>query len=173
MSYEYSESYDWEELIDTLNNQVNKIADLEAKLAESETRISNLKEANNTFSFIGDYITKYLDKREFTFKDIEDFFKSFEKLKQQLAEKDAEIEQWKSMAERSSSVLDRFNYCGESIIYNTTREQDKISFAVDILEELADCSNYINSKLDFECGSYVSEKAIRDKIEYLKGKKDE
>lgn len=51
--------------------------------------------------------------------------------------------------------------------------QDKISFAVDVLEEIADCSNYINSKLDFECGSYVSEKAIRDKIKYLKGKKDE
>ena len=51
--------------------------------------------------------------------------------------------------------------------------QDKISFAVDILEELADCSNYINSKLDFESGSYVSEKSIRDKIKYLKGKKDE
>lgn len=33
--------------------------------------------------------------------------------------------------------------------------QDKISFAVDILEELADCSNYINSKLDFECGSII------------------
>ena len=55
----------------------------------------------------------------------------------------------------------------------TYAEQDKISFAVDILEELADCSNYINSKLDFECGSYVSEKAIRDKIKYLKVKKDE
>lgn len=51
--------------------------------------------------------------------------------------------------------------------------QDKISFTVDILEELADCSNYINSKLGFESGSYVSEKAIRDKIKYLKGKKDE
>lgn len=51
--------------------------------------------------------------------------------------------------------------------------QDKISFAVDILEELADCSNYINSKLDFESGSYVSEKSIRDKIKYLKGNKYE
>lgn len=56
---------------------------------------------------------------------------------------------------------------------NCVKNQDKISFAVDILEELADCSNYINSKLDFECGFYVSEKAIRDKIKYLKGKKDE
>lgn len=56
---------------------------------------------------------------------------------------------------------------------NCVKNQDKISFAVDILEELADCSNYINSKLGFESGSYVSEKSIRDKIKYLKGNKYE
>ena len=53
------------------------------------------------------------------------------------------------------------------------KDQDKISFAVDILEELADCSNHINSKLDFECGFYVSEKTIRDKIKHLKGNENE
>lgn len=36
MSYEYNDSYDLEELIDTLNNKISKISDLEAKLAESE-----------------------------------------------------------------------------------------------------------------------------------------
>ncbi len=88
-------------------------------------------------------------------------------LETKLAEKDDEIQQWKSMAERSSNLLDRFSRTGE------IKAQDKISFAVDILEELADCSNYINGKLDFESGSYVSEKVIRDKIKYLKGNEDE
>ena len=67
--------------------------------------------------------------------------KENEELKQQLADKDAEIQKWKSMAERSSSILDRFNYCGESIVYNTTRDQDKISFAV---EKLVGVQKYIS-----------------------------
>ena len=63
--------------------------------------------------------------------------------------------------------------CGFMVDAKDKDNQDKISFAVDILEELADCSKYINSKLDFESGSYVSEKAIRDKIKYLKGNENE
>ena len=90
------------------------IADLEAKLAESDEIINNLEQQCLICN-----------------KDKEN-----EQLKQQLAEKDAEIEKLKSMAERSSSVLDRFNYCGESIVYNTTREQDKISFCIEQLEKV-------------------------------------
>ena len=62
-------------------------------------------------------------------------------LKAQLAEKNEEIEQWKSMAERSSSILDRFNYCEESVVYNTTRDQDKISFAIKQLEKVKEAIN--------------------------------
>ena len=51
---------------------------------------------------------------------------------------------------------------------NEQIEQDKISFCIEKLEELADCSNYINSQLDFECGFYVSEKCIREQIKQLK-----
>ena len=95
-------------------------------------------------------------------------------LQSQLAEKDKEIEDIRN------THIYRFYLNEDKVqdVYMTdvmlkVFNQDKISFAVDILEELADCSNYINSKLDFECGSYVSEKTIRDKIKYLKGKKDE
>ena len=153
----------------------NKISDLEAKLAESET---------DKKALISDYenrITKHQELMSWLEHNNEE-------LKQQLAEKDAEIRVVYSfrkqkcdnlqnaLAEKERQVK-KLNleaqkyfedaYCNDSIY------QDKISFAVDILEELADCSNYINSKLDFESGSYVSEKSIRDKIKYLKGKKDE
>lgn len=97
-------------------------------------------------------------------------------LEQQLAEKEKEIE-------KLTEELDDKNFCKDFVDLYTENKlktqmlhenwKDKISFAVDILEELTDCSNYIDSKLDFESGSYVSEKAIRYKIEYLKGKKDE
>lgn len=88
-------------------------------------------------------------------------------LKEQLAESEKERhEEWKTGKE--------WKWEWQKVNQKLEKaDQDKISFAVDILEELAGCSNYINSKLDFECGSYVSEKAIRDKIKYLKGKKDE
>lgn len=170
--------WDTQSLVDCLNGKEIKISDLEAKLAESnESHHKNIVELTKMATEKErkiEELKQQLAMQEHTITTlIEDNRASQEWYKMQLADKDAEIEQWKSMAERSSSILDRFNYCGESIIYNTTREQDKISFAVDVLEEIADCSNYINSKLDFECGSYVSEKAIRDKIKYLKGKKDE
>lgn len=114
-----------------------QIADLEAKLAESEKENKRISSNNLSHSI-------YIDKK-------------IERLEQQLAEKEEQI---KELTE-----------CNQYLqIY---RNQDKISFAVDILEELADYSNYINSKLDFECGSYVSEKAIRDKIKYLKGNENE
>lgn len=103
-------------------------------------------------------------------------------LKPQLAENQKKKEDFKSMYFNKcldyEHLREKFDdKCAEFDLkeydYKQTifeKDQDKISFAVDILEELADCSNYINSKLDFECGFYVSEKAIRDKIKYLKGK---
>lgn len=105
-------------------------------------------------------------------------------LEQQLADKDRQIEQLKKFDNLNKTFFDLFRTAFKEPnkvddLFNTLKtmqdkqDQDKISFAVDVLEEIADCSNYINSKLDFECGSYVSEKAIRDKIKYLKGKKDE
>lgn len=142
-----------------------RIADLEAKLVESEKRISKLKEANNTFSFISDCIPKYLDKREFTFKDIEDFFKSFEQLKQQLKAKEHTIntliddykanQKWYKiqLAEKEADISLARNeintlkhnlkiaqehdnvMCEQYFKKCKETKQDKISFAVEKLKE--------------------------------------
>ena len=91
-------------------------------------------------------------------------------LEAKLAEKDEEIAYLTKQVKKFNNEAQKYF---EDAYCNDFHNQDKISFAIDILEELAGYSNYINSKLDFECSSYVSEKAIRDKIKYLKGKKDE
>ena len=101
------------------------------------------------------------------FDDLKIKDKQIAKLEAKLAEKDKEIEIVKH--ERNANGASYMSACKML----TKERQDKISFAVDILEELADCSNYINSKLGFESGSYVPEKSIRDKIKYLKGNKYE
>ena len=124
-------------------------ADLEAKLAEKEHTITTL---------------------------IEDHKASQEWYKKQLAEKEKELENYKLC--KCVNCTNEYEFMLEGLVGDLEKEidkanQDKISFAVDILEELADCSNYINSKLDFECGSYVSEKVIRDKIKDLKGNENE
>lgn len=53
-------------------------------------------------------------------------------LKKQLKEKDDEISKWKSMAERSCNLLDRFSRTGELGI----TDQDKIEFAIVRLEKV-------------------------------------
>lgn len=129
----------------------DKIADLEAKLAESEKNVEFYQERYSdatTSAYGADLIAKNIQSRleeeirelkqqlaqceadrkfEQEKKDIA--MKRVSELKQQLAEKDAEIEQWKSMAERSSNLLDKFNRTGE------IGAQDKISFAVEQLEK--------------------------------------
>lgn len=138
-----------------------KIKELEEKLAESEKQRKHLKD------WLDDEILTSVDHESY-YATINEYEEEVKKLKQQLAEKEQELLEIKQrVAEKASKEFQ------EMIDKRENHNQDKISFAVDILEELADCSNYINSKLDFECGSYVSEKAIRDKIKYLKGKKDE
>ena len=65
-------------------------------------------------------------------------------LEAKLAEKDKELSEYvKIVDDLHKQLSDKCDFCDK------TKDQDKISFAVDILEELADCSNYINSKLDF------------------------
>lgn len=156
-----------EEVFEELRTELRQLADLETKLAESEEQLKEelvekkgLERALSACNRQNDEFAEMIKK----------LVREKEELKQQLAEKDKEIEYYKKQAKKLNNEAQKYfedAYCNDSIY------QDKISFAVDILEELAGCSNYINSKLDFECGSYVSEKAIRDKIKYLKGKKDE
>ena len=151
-----------------------RIAELEAKLAESEKLNKALYNKNQSAD---EYIHE-LNKlnSELQQKD--------EQLKQQLAEKDQTIE---TILKENEELVKQHNVYtwGDEIqqdkIYAITGEaleflisnQDKISFAIEILEEIAGCSNYINTKPDFLCGYYVLEKVINDKIKWLKGTKDE
>jgi hypothetical protein len=153
------------------------IADLEAKLAESEARAERNKNWFNEKAGECAELKQQLAEKETELElarntsintnkmDILHLEVENSELKQQLAEKEELKLRIKKLYKLYSEALETV----DSLFTN----QDKISFAVEILEELADCSNYINSSLDFECGSYVSEKSIRDKIKYLKGKKDE
>ena len=149
------------DFVDLLNKEMYelKIAYLEAKLEESEKKhLIDEKEWQDycAFKHIEPQIKGCLDRE-----------REYEK---QLAEKDEEIAYLTKQVKKLNNEAQKYF---EDAYCNDFHNQDKISFAIDILEELAGYSNYINSKLDFECSSYVSEKAIRDKIKYLKGKKDE
>lgn len=137
-----------DELISKYRYYRGEYNELKQQLAEKDTRIEELE---SQFAYECECNKQFVECQN-----------ENEMLKQQLAEKDKEIEELKD-----------YIGCKGCIDLITKLHQNEISFAVDILEELSDCSNYIDSKLDFECGSYVSEKAIRDKIKYLKGKKDE
>ena len=143
-----------------IKDQSKQIADLEAKLAESEEEHELLI---NQFEEETEKLRKQIKQESDARKR---FVEEVKNLKQQLAEKEKQLENAQNL--KAIEVADEL-----SLKLSKIHNQDKISFAVDILEELADCSNYINSKLDFESGSYVSEKSIRDKIKYLKGNKYE
>lgn len=148
-----------EEVFEELRTELRQFADLESKLAESEKKAYSRGHSQRD---IANEI-KLNALRE----DVANKEKRIVELKQQLEEKEKERhEEWKTGKE--------WKWEWQKVNQKLEKsEQDKISFAVDILEELADCSNYINSKLGFESGSYVSEKSIRDKIKYLKGNKYE
>lgn len=166
-----------------------KIKDLEAKLAEKDVDLLALDTENYSFKQQIDNLKQQLAEKDQIIENLQTTYQSvmqtcgndaneIKRLREQLAKQESTItnliednrasQEWYKM-----QLAEVKNSCDYYMNRANNLLQDKISFAVDILEELADYSNYINSKLDFECGSYVSEKAIRDKIKYLKGKKDE
>lgn len=183
----------------TIQDQSDLIEELKAKLAESENKLGQYPYKNDVIekqyeelkdgikfrienNITDDWEQHYhcidvlCEKHKAIIRDIEDGICRIEQLEQQLAEKEKEIETLKKCGdtEHFYGLLEDKRKENKILIKAIEQaNQDKISFAVDILEELADCSNYINSNLDFECGSYVSEKVIRDKIKCLKGNKDE
>jgi hypothetical protein len=120
MSYEYNDSYDLEELIDTLNNKISKISDLEAKLAESEKNYIELFCRNTKLETLYSQKTALLN----FYKDT-DLVKENKELKQQLAEKDREI---LKISEYFGKVtFELRELCNK-------KDQDKISFALEQLE---------------------------------------
>ena len=157
-----------------------KISDLEAKLAEKDEQIERrvavyeknfIEQTDEIYKLkqqLAESESRFQAHKQNDARIIQDQLDLIENLEQQVKEKERQVAEYSDINNALNSGLqERCISCEEE------HNQDKISFAVDILEELADCSNYINSKLDFECGSYVLEKAIRDKIKSLKGKKDE
>lgn len=83
----------------------------------------NLKEHRPAFCTLADRECEALGK--------------FEELKQQLDEKDEEVGKWKSMAERSSNLLDRYSRTGE------IETQDKISFCIEQLENMKETTECV------------------------------
>ena len=159
-----------EEVFEELRTELRQFADLETKLAECEKSKESYRLQNEQHHLQLLQFYSRLGVEAFGADIHEKALETLMIMKEQLAKKEKEIAYLTKQVKKFNNEAQKYF---EDAYCNDFHNQDKISFAVDILEELADCSNYINSKLDFECGSYVSEKAIRDKIKYLKGKKDE
>ena len=187
MSYEYSEYYDKEELIDTLNRQMTKISDLEAKLAESEKK---LKDMEHRFLLQYDirsmYESSYLDlvKRFQALKEqcekrgkqivvksggkakkfnednayklrieLAGADETISQLKQQLAEKEKEIENLYNRLNSKTKFYemglekDYKEYLSRLNRLEKQSDKDKISFAVEQLEKVKHYAQHIQGGL--------------------------
>ena len=181
------ESYKYRKVSNEVDEKDKKISELEARLADSEKKfiVANNLSKNSDEVLLNYKTKKYgldktiqeLRKMKLNLPEKEWYYKGFENCERQIsshiADLTLEVKQLKhQLAEKEKEIQRTHNYY-QAVRNRETIRESKISFAVDILEELADCSNYINSKLGFESGSYVPEKSIRDKIKYLKGNKYE
>ena len=133
---------------------MNKIvADLEAKLAESEA---------DKKALISDYesrITKHQELMSWLEHNNEE-------LKQQLAEKDKELSEYvKIVDDLHKQLSDKCDFCDK------TKDQDKISFAIEQLEKVKE--NAWQSATDISCLLDYTElaKIIDNQIKELKGEK--
>lgn len=139
--------WDIQSLVDCLNGKEIKIADLEAKLAESKETINNLEQQCLICN-----------------KDTEN-----EQLKQQLAEKDKEIEELKE--QRHIYLKRSVEECNKitSLEFELQHEhQDKISFAV---EKLVNIQKYITDNAVFveeECFGREINEFIDNQIKEIK-----
>lgn len=115
------------EHIKVIEEKDQKIADLEAKLAESE----------KTREYFADRVEKADREIKENYKNYNKLVEEYNELKQQLAESEEDVDKLKSIIGRLTYYLDKFNYVGEHPFYNTTRDQDKVSFAVERLEKVS------------------------------------
>ena len=186
MSYEYNDSYDWEELIDTLNNKINKIYDLEAKLAEKQSKIQELNDIYEDLLCAKGTENELMQVSA----DCDFFAKENRKLKQQLAEKEKELETYKKQfneqaglceefrfqleekdkeIEKLTEELDDKNFCKDFVdLYSENKLKtqmlhenwkDKISFAVEKLEKVRKTIKTLHGQKNCKIGnSYVQKK---------------
>ena len=110
--------YDYVEDVKQLNEQDQKIADLEVKLEEIRKQITICDEENSK-----------------TFMKFVDVCRQNAELKQQLAEKDKEIAYMTKQAKKFNNEAQKYfedAYCNDSIY------QDKISFCIEQLSQAKD-----------------------------------
>ena len=168
---------DWQDgtIIAQWQDYEQKVKELEKQLAESERQYQEYRQ------IVEKDIEKEVDER---MRDtIKEFNLDISQLKQQLAESEEENETFRKALQGEIFINYKIPMEIERLKQELA-EKDKLineyadlavkeikaeDFAIDILEELDGSSNYINSKLDFECGFYISQKTIRDKIKELKG----
>lgn len=125
-----------------------KIADLEAKLAESE------KTADEFHDKLLDEMQNRVDREVELTNCLNNVVDERDQLKQQLEEE----------KNRNKKLNHEAQKYYEDAYCNGFQNQKAIA----VLEEMLDNEVYINSKLDFEDGNYVLSKIIRAKIEELR-----
>ena len=121
-----------------LNKQDQQIADLEAKLAESEKQRQHLKD------WLDNEILTSVDNESY-YATINEYEEEVKKLKQQLAEKDEEIAYLTKQVKKFNNEAQKYF---EDAYCNDFHNQDKIDFAVEQLEKVKSAFGLINSKLD-------------------------
>ena len=126
-----------EEVFEELRTELRQFADLEAKLAEKQKENATLEamlveNANDRKTMQEFKIGE--DEYDLTDEDARNSLCwEVEELKQQLAEKDREIEYYKKQAKKLNSEAQKYfedTYCNDSIY------QDKISFALEQVEQI-------------------------------------
>lgn len=90
-------------------------------------------------------------------------------LEAKFAESEEDVNKLKSIIGRLTYYLDKFNYVGEHPFYNTTREQDKISFCIERLEKVKEKALhfYVNDTPKLT-GFYIDVNEIDNQIKQLK-----
>ena len=117
--------------VEIISNKDQQLADLEAKLAESESKVKVGEFWHSA------YQGKQLDYDK-VYAELRKSYDENEKLKQQLAEKEKKIKKLNLEAQKYYEDA----YC------NDFHNQDKISFCIEQLEKVKSAFGLINSKLD-------------------------
>lgn len=129
------------------------VADLEAKLAESEKKVKHWHDLYNErdkqfqsvrqrYHLLNKLQSNYdkKDKLHLAYMQCLELVEENEKLKQQLAEKDREIEYYKKQAKKFNNEAQKYfedAYCNDSIY------QDKISFCIEQLEKVKETTECV------------------------------